>query len=69
MSNPFINNSSTAKNGNFDFSALQNNPLFQALRNRGMSYQDIIRYLCNQRGIDFNQFMQQAQQMYKNNNK
>lgn len=64
--NPFNSNSN---NGNFDFSILQNNPMFQMLRQRGMSYEDMIRYVCNQKGIDFNQFMQQAQQMYKGNNK
>ena len=67
--NPFNTGPSTANNSNFDFSMLQNNPIFKMLKNRGMSNEDIIRYMCQQRGIDFNQFMQQAAQLYRNNNR
>ena len=65
MANPF----KTQNNGNFDMnlSALQNNPMFQMLSSKGMSYEQIVRYLCQQRGIDVNQLLSQAKSLMGNN--
>ena len=65
--NPFnIKNQNNRQNG-IDFSSIQNNPMFQMLRGKGMSYEQIVKYMCQQKNIDFNQLMNQARKMMGNN--
>lgn len=56
--NPFYNN--TPNNvPNDRLNQLLNNPMYQALRQQGMNPEQMVKYICQQRGIDFEQFVKQ----------
>lgn len=67
--NPFFNKNNGGNNSTNipDFSALTNNPLFRMMQGKGLSYEQMVRSICQQRGIDVNQVLEQAKLLQGNN--